>query len=92
MYARPPAIKPSDGRIVGRVAVMKPNPVLAARPSWQRAFTVESWGIGQFFELRRIADGATVFLQGDDALQLAYELDQTTDAYSDDDVASQYFD
>ena len=55
------------------------------------AFEIESYGNGFAYQIVRKADGATVFLQGDDAIRLGQELDQTTEGFTDEDVASQYF-
>ena len=55
------------------------------------AFEIESYGNGFAYEIVRKADGATVFLQGDDAIRLGQEFDQTTERFTDEDVASQYF-
>ena len=52
---------------------------------------IESYGNGFAYQIVRKADGATVFLQGDDAVRLSQELDQTTEHFTDEDVASQYF-
>jgi hypothetical protein len=54
-------------------------------------YSIESYGNGIVFLLVRISDGASIFLQGDDALRLSDELEQTTEWFSDDDVAEQYF-
>ena len=55
------------------------------------AFEIESFGNGFAYQIVRKADGAIVFLQGDDAIRLGQELDQTSERVTDDDVASQYF-
>lgn len=55
------------------------------------AFEIESFGNGFAYRIVRKADGATVFLQGDDALRLGQELDQTTERFADEDMASQYY-
>jgi len=52
---------------------------------------IESYGNGFAYQIVWKADGATVFLQGDDAIRLGQELDQTTERFTDADVASQYF-
>lgn len=52
---------------------------------------IESFGNGFAYQIVRNADGATVFLQGDDALRLGQELDQTTERFTDADVAWRYF-
>ena len=54
-------------------------------------FEIESHGNGFAYQIVRRADGASVFLQGDDAIRLGQELDQTTERFTDGDVASQYF-
>lgn len=54
-------------------------------------FWIESYGNGFAYQIVRKADGATVFLQGDDAISLGQELDRTTDRLTDEDVVSQYF-
>jgi len=55
------------------------------------AFGIESYGNGFAYQIIRKADGTIVFLQGDDAIRLRQELDQTTQHFTDEDVASQYF-
>ncbi|HLX60901.1 MAG TPA: hypothetical protein VKX17_06425 [Planctomycetota bacterium] len=57
-----------------------------------RAFEIESWSNGYFYEITRKSDGASVFLQGDDAIRLSDELERTTERFTDDDVVWQYFD
>lgn len=54
-------------------------------------FEIESYGNGFAYQIIRRVDGATVFLQGDDAIRLGQELDQTAGRFTDEDVASQYF-
>ena len=54
-------------------------------------FEIESYGNGFAYQIVREADGASVFLQGDDAIRLGQELDHTTERFTDEDVASQYF-
>ena len=55
------------------------------------AFEIESYGNGFAYWIVRKADDASVFIQGDDAIRLGQELDQTTKRFTDEDVASQYF-
>lgn len=55
-------------------------------------YGIESYGNGFAYQIVRKADSATVFLQGDDAIRFGQELDQTGERFTDDDVASQYFD
>jgi len=55
------------------------------------AFDIGSFGNGLGYQIIRRVDGATVFLQGDDGLRFAQELEQTTERFTDDDVASQFF-
>jgi len=54
-------------------------------------FEIESYGNGFAYQIVRMADGATVFLQGDDAIRMSQQLDKTTEHFTDEDVASQYF-
>lgn len=55
------------------------------------AFLIESFGNGLFYQIARRSDGATVFLQGEDAIRLDEELERTDERVTDDDVVSQYF-
>lgn len=55
------------------------------------SFQIESYGNGLFYEIVRKSDGATEFLQGEDAVRLSQELEQTTERITDDDVVWQYF-
>ena len=63
------------------------------RGPWNRigAFEIASCGNGLIFQIVRNADGATVLLQGDDAIRLGEELDETTEHFTEEDVAAQYF-
>jgi hypothetical protein len=54
-------------------------------------FMIDSFGNGLFFELTRLADGESVFLQGDAADRLRAELERTHAGYTDDDAVSEYF-
>ena len=60
------------------------------RAGWDDDFQVESWGHGLFYEVTRLADGATVFLQGEDATRLRNELERTNTL--DEDAVEKYFD
>lgn len=60
-------------------------------PDQSNLFEIESFGKGFAYQLVRKADGAAVFLQGDDAIRLGQELDQTTERMTDEDVVSRYF-
>lgn len=53
-------------------------------------YQYRSEGNGARYEIKRLADGATLFLQGDDAVQFSNELDKTHDRWTDDDVCAQY--
>ena len=55
------------------------------------AFQIESYGNGLFYEIVRISDGASEFLQCEDAVRLSQELEQTSERCTDDDVVWQYF-
>lgn len=54
-------------------------------------FEIESWGNGLIVQITRLSDGASVLLQGDDAIRVGDELDKTDERFTDDDVVSQYF-
>lgn len=54
-------------------------------------FAIESFGNGIAYQVVRKDNGDTVFLQGDDALQLNQNLERTNGHVSDEDVVSQYF-
>lgn len=45
---------------------------------------------GTAYTITRIADGATLFLQGDDALSFGRQLEATHEGYTDDDVCAEY--
>jgi hypothetical protein len=60
-------------------------------PDQSSRFEIESFGNGFAYQIERKADGAAVFLQGDDAIRLGQELDRTTERFTDEDVVSQYF-
>lgn len=52
-------------------------------------YRIESTGNGAFWTITRLADGATLFLQGDDALAFGKRLESTTESFSDDDVCDE---
>jgi len=54
-------------------------------------FEIESFGNGFAYEIVRKVEGASIFIQGEDAIRLSQELDQTTECFTDEDVVSQYF-
>ncbi len=53
-------------------------------------FTIESTGNGATYIITRLADGASVFLQGDDAVQFGKSLETTSARFTDDDAAGLY--
>ncbi len=53
-------------------------------------YKTESTGNGAFWTITRFADGATLFLQGDDASAFVLKLGNTHDVYPDDDVCAEY--
>ena len=53
-------------------------------------YRIESCGNGLHWEVTRLSDGATLVLQGDDALRFGRQLEATNAAYTDDDVCSEY--
>lgn len=55
-------------------------------------YLIRSAGNGATFTITRLADAATLSLQGDDAIQFDNELDSTHDRWTDDDVCDQYAD
>lgn len=61
------------------------------RPREESAYLIESVGNGLLCQITRRSDGATVFLQGDGAIQLDEALGRTSDHVTDDDVVSLYF-
>lgn len=54
-------------------------------------FEIESFGNAFAYKIVRKADGTSVFLQGDDAIRLSQELDQTSERFTDEGVVAQYF-
>lgn len=52
-------------------------------------YSIESRAWGAFMTIKRLSDGASVFLQGDDAIRFNHELEL---AYTDDEAASKYDD
>lgn len=55
-------------------------------------YKTESTGNGAFWTVTRLADGATLFLQGDEASAFALKIGNTHDACTDDDVCAEYDD
>ena len=53
-------------------------------------YQIDSTGNGAFFTITRLTDGATVFFQGDDAVQFGVYLSYTNDHYTDDDLCASY--
>lgn len=53
-------------------------------------YTIKSSGNGAFWSVVRLADDASLFLQGDDAVIFGEKLDSTHDRYTDDDVCAEY--
>jgi hypothetical protein len=62
------------------------------RPNHANAFEIESYGNGFAFLIVRKADGASAFLQGDDAREFTEQLERTCDYCTNDNVAELYFD
>lgn len=55
-------------------------------------YRIEPSGNGLFWTVTRLADGATLFLQGDDAAQFGRWLESTWGGFTDDDVCDKYAD
>jgi hypothetical protein len=55
-------------------------------------YKIESTGSGAFWTITRLADGATLFLQGDDAANFAREIDSLPDWMTSDDQCDAYAD
>lgn len=53
-------------------------------------YKITSSGNGAFWTITRLADCASVTLQGDDAVTFSELLDATTESYTDDDLAAEY--
>lgn len=53
-------------------------------------YRIESSGNGLFWTGPRLADGASIFLQDDDALAFGRLLESTHAGYTDDDVCDEY--
>ena len=53
-------------------------------------YQIDSTGNGAFWTIKRLSDGATLFLQGDDAVLFDKLLECTTDAYCDDALCDEY--
>lgn len=55
-----------------------------------KRYSVDSMGNGAFVTVTRLTDGASVFMQGDDAVTFREELDAAGEIYTADDVCSEY--
>ena len=55
-------------------------------------YRIESNGSGLTYTITRLADGATLFLQGDAALEFERMTNSTNARYTDDDVCDEYGD
>ncbi len=55
-------------------------------------YEIESTGNGAFWTVTRLADGAALFMQGDEANAFASKIGNTHDAYTEDDVCVEYDD
>lgn len=53
-------------------------------------YEIVSRGNGATFMLTRVADGATLVLQGDDAVRFGKVLDDTSSDYPDDELCDEY--
>ena len=53
-------------------------------------YKIRSTGNGSSWTITRLDDGATLFLQGDDAVEFARQLDDTTDGFDDAALCDQY--
>ena len=53
-------------------------------------YHVTSFGNGTAYEITRVSDGASVLLQGDDAVQLESEIESANSRYTADDVCGNY--
>ena len=53
-------------------------------------YRILSKGNGAMFDITRLTDGATLFLQGGDAVEFDSELDATTERRTADDVCDDY--
>ena len=64
----------------------------AAAKQARRRYRIDSSGNGAFWTIHRLADGAAVTLQGDDAVEFGKRLESTTESFADDDVCALYDD
>ena len=53
-------------------------------------YQIETIDNGAFVSVIRCHDGASLWLQGEDAVRFCEELGETTDVFVDDDVCRQY--
>ena len=53
-------------------------------------YTIKTTGNGFTTLITRLADGAELFLQGDDSANFLEQLEQTHDRWTDDDVCDEY--
>ena len=53
-------------------------------------YEIESTGNGATWTIKRLDDGATLFLQGDDAITFANKINDCSDDYTDEDVCAEY--
>ena len=54
-------------------------------------YTVESFGNGWAYQIKRKSDGESVWLQDDDALAFGDVLGNTNSVYTDSDACAEYF-
>ena len=55
-------------------------------------YYIKSQYNGAFFTIERLSDGASVFMQGDDADEFRWQLECTSDRFTIDDLCAQYDD
>jgi hypothetical protein len=57
-----------------------------------RRYSIKSEYNGAFYLLTRLADGATVFMQGDDADEIRCQIECVSERFTADDLCAQYDD
>lgn len=63
---------------------------MAGPKQLDRRYHINSTGNGALVCIERLSDGASLFLQGDDAARFVAETEHTGGACSEDDVCEQY--
>ena len=53
-------------------------------------YKIESTANGAFYTITRVADGATLHLQGDDAIAFSDSINSTHEKHTDDDACAEY--